>query len=605
MSAPQTLRTALNLGFMSILSLLSVYTYGQKCIDDIGEAARRLHASTEAYSPADVSWDYVDDEYRPVGGNYDSLISAGMSLIDRISSCTDNGGSGMAAFGIYKKVYVLLDLYSVAQKTGDDDMQGRLLDKMEYFYRNRTDIPENIPHSSGGSNYTVKFSSGDQAELWYGIKERRGKWLYSARRYKEAANTLKSCYENRNSYKMGSDGALMYAHALIRNDESRSTYFPPLAYSITRLGDDYMNWNGKDSTVYNNRKFVLNNILNYEYATTAARKYDNNAIDPDGKYRAEIARGLYYLDDAVLSGRFAREAADSSRDVEFAYFILEKIAIKDAYNSSADEKAALQILNNALPRMQNIPEVQKARAFFVTAGNSMYTANADRRIAEIEEAQRLAAKRERMLNYRRSISITPTIELIGLPLGHALMGVRIRKGKVLNELNFDYVYNGKTRYRFGGYRNKPAKVSSPFRYTGFSAGYGFIYLIPNNTRYRKGRSILNGPTVGFDLRYSQWNLEARSVNRYSDAEMTQYLGNTAVNPVTRRFELAVRTGYLFQSRWVSFDYYLGIGIGYRTLSDKGTDYQNEYWTDDHYHSGRFNKLYAPFRFGIRLGFNIL
>lgn len=590
---------------MNILYLLSVLTYGQKCIDELGDAARTLHTSTLAYSPAGVSWDYVNDDHVPVGGNYDSLISAGMSLVDRISACTDNGGPGLAAFGIYKKVHVLLDLYSVAQKTGDDAMQGRLLDKMEYFYRNRTDIPENIPHSSGGSDYTVKFTTDDQAGLWYGIKERRGKWLYTARRYREAAAALKSCYENRNSYKMGSDGALMYAHSLIRNGESRAGYFPPLAYSITRLGDDYMNWDGKDSTVYNNRRFVLNSVLNYEYAATAARKHDNNTIDPEGKYRAEIARGLYYLDDAALAGRFAREAADSSRDADFAYFILEKIVIKDAYNSSADEKAALQILDNALPLMQDIPDVQKARAFFVTAGNSLYTAHADRRTAEIEEAARMRAKRERMLAYRRSISITPAVELIGLPLGHALMSLRIRRGRVLNELSFDHVYNGKSRFRFGGYRDKPAKVSSPFRYTGFSVGYGLNYLIPNKTTYRKGRSIMNGPTLGFDLRFSQWDLEARSVNRYSDAGITQYLGNTAVNPVTRRFELAVRTGYLLQTRWISFDYYLGTGLGYRTLSDAGTDYRNEYWTDDHYHTGRFNKLYMPFRFGIRLGFNIL
>jgi|GEM_PF-1119865 len=585
---------------------LPVLLPAQPCIDQLSGASKKLEEATKAYTPAGVSWGYVNNEYRPSGGNYDSLITAGFALIDRIAACMDNGGSGVKAFGIYKKVHVLLDLYTVAQKTGDKKMEERLLDKMEYFYANRNDIPENIPHSYEGKNYTVKFSLADQAALWYGIKERRGKWLYAERRYKDAFGSLKGCYENRSNYKMGSDGALMYAHSMIRNGEPRSAYFAPLAYSITRLGDDYMNWDGKDSTLYNNRRFVLNSVLAYEYGTTAATRADNNSIDPQGTYRAEIARGLYFLDDVPLAGRFVREAADSSKDTEFAYFLLEKIALKDLANRSANEAAALKILNNALPRMRTVAEVQKARSYFMQAGNSSYTANADRRIAEIEEQLRLEAKRARMLEYRRSISLTPFAELVGLPFGHALMGVRVRKGKTLHELEFDYVYNGKSRYRFGGYRNKPVpKVGTPFRYKGFSAGYAFSYIAVNKKNYKKGRALIDGAVFGFDLRYSQWNLEARSVNRYSDEQMTQYLGNTPVNPITRRFELALRTGYLVQTRWVSFDYYIGIGIGYRTLSAQNADYRNEYWTDAHYHSGRFNKVYAPFRFGIRLGFNLL
>lgn len=591
--------TFTQLFFLSFFLLISTQTFAQECLNNSNNSRVSFYDACAAF--VKLNKKEIPDKGK---AQYDSLMKLGNELVRLADLCKKSDNENVILFN---KISALLSMSEIAFVMGERAKEKEILDRLEYIYKSPNDIPVNIPYSYEGKKYIITFSSDDQVKKWARFQSKFGAYYYSLGKYTVAEKYFQEAAKYP-IYKFESDKLLMFVDVQIKNGRERKAFFPYLVTATKLVADDEIEGGKEDSVRYRNKKYLINNILAYQHGNwNEARRKENNIIDPSGEGRASIARSLYYLGEYTSAGYYAREAADTSKNIEFAEFILNKIYEGETYSNKAQNKSAAAAIYHRYGMSSfDVGQINMAIKKVSEIGATNYAEHLNAHLKRVEESIAQAARKERRLEARRKISLTPAIEIAGLPFGHVPIFLKLRTGNISQEFFFDYLYNAKSKYRFGGYRNSPlAKVSTPFRFKGYSVGYGLNYLFVGSKQFKKGRPKYYSGFVGFDFRYSRWNMEELTVARYSDADKTSFIANSNIAPRQSRYEGTIKVGFVYHSRWFEFDYYIGTGLGYRDLSATNATFKSEYWDHSHYTQARFSKLYAPLRAGVRLGFNIL
>lgn len=564
--------------FILMLST-SVFSMAQNC----GlEADKRMKTVNEAMVDAKNKNDRA----------YDSLRAEVYSIFKLLESCVARNPSYEAKSKVNKvSLYHMLTDYSGNLKKFKD-----MLDYIEALER-LLPTPNAISASAAssftleGKNYTAKISYQDIERYYYEIKEQRTNYAYFAEKNNsKVIENYKPVLSAPLSFKPDALEALLYADAMYKSGKGKAEYFPAMVRAVELFGTKWASKEEHDSAEINNHSLM---IRWFEREMNSYNKADLNTADPGGNQRLKAARGLVLAERKDLAKNYAQSGAQNGANKkEDGFWYLDFLA----ENETEHVKAALKILER---NSSFLSEQEMNRLLPLATQNGL---------TDFAENMRQRLRKIAALRKRTTISLVPAVELIGLPFGHVPVSLNLRTGRIWQEFRFDYVWGAKTRYRFGMFRTKGSEKGERYEFTGWDAGYAFTYLLKNGFRQgnkKGGRSAFYCAGFGFDLRYANWNFAPIISNVYNDDnQLTE--SNVLINAKTNRFELCYRTSLVAMTRFVTFEYYLGLGLGYRRLSTaQGRDVEKENFEDPRLNAERWNKFYMPLRLGLKLGLNIL
>lgn len=522
--------------------------------------------------------------------SYDSLKVLMFATFTRIENCVAQNPSYEARAKL-QKINLYYSVSDLAGHIGRHDEALKFIEAMERLLPSPSGISASAATSFtvNGVNYTSDAGASYISSLYYQIIEQRVNYYYfGPRDYNQVIAWYDKIQNAPSDFKPQALEALLYADALYKMGKPRTDYFPAMAKAATAMGPLWAKKEVHDSSAINNRQLMLNWF--YREINT----YNKDALgsaDPGGKYRMLAARGLWGVDDKPLAKEYALYAAQGgASDKADGFWYLDEVA----GNEPVHVDAALQILE------RNVYQLSESEMDRLLPLARQYN-----RLA-LEEGIRSRQRRLANLRRRTRISLVPAVELVGLPCGHVPVSLNLRTGRIWQEFRFDYVWGAKSKYRFGRAFAKGDK-GERYEFTGWDVGYTFQYIVGNDFKQgnRKGRSVFFAPALGFDLRYVNWNL-APIVSSVSDENGNVTESSVLINAKTNRYELCYRVGFITMTKFVTVDYYMGLGIGYRTLATaQGRSVEDEHFDDPRLAANRWNKLYMPLRLGVKIGFNLL
>lgn len=522
--------------------------------------------------------------------SFDSLKVLMFSTFIQIETCVAQNPS-YEARGKLQKINLYYSLADLAGHIGQYADMLKFIESMERLLPSPSGISSSAAMSFtvNGTNYTSDVSSSYISSLYYQIIEQRVNYYYfGPRDYGQVIAWYEKVKNAPSDFKPQSLEALLYADALYKKGKPRAEYFPAMAQAAVAMGPVWNKTEVPDSSTINNRELMLN------WFNREMNSYNKSALgssDPGGKYRMLAARGLWAVDSKPLAKDYALYAAQGGASNKAdGFWYLDEVA----GNEPTHVDAALQILERVV---YELTESEMQRLLPLAQQYNRH---------ELEEGIRSRLRKIANLRRRTKISLVPAVELIGLPAGHVPVSLNLRTGRVWQEFRFDYVWGAKSKYRFGRAFAKGEK-GERYEFTGWDLGYAFSYIVGSDFKQgnRKGRSVFFAPIIGFDLRYVNWNLSPIVANAYDD---NGYItdANVLINAKTNRYELTYRVGFLTMTKFVTIDYYLGLGIGYRTLSTaQGRNVEEEHFDDPRLNADRWNKIYMPLRLGVKIGLNLL
>jgi len=522
---------------------------------------------------------------------YDSLRKEMSATFTILENCAAKNPSYESRSKI-KKVLIYSAMASYAGLINKYPEMLKHIESMERILPNPGAIPVSAisSFSINGTNYTSDVSANYISTLYYQTIERRANYYYFAEfNYKKVIEWYEKTNGAPSDFKPAALEALLYADAMYKSGKTKAEYFPAMAKSISLLGAQWTKKEEHDSSMINNRSLAL---TWFKREMNVYNKPSLNATDPGGKWRMLSARGLWDIDDKPLAKEYALSASQGGvSNKEDGFWYLDMVS----NNETEHVVGALNILERALP---SLTESEMDRLLPLAQKHNVYG---------LEEGIKSRMRKIASLRRRSTISLIPSIELIGLPFGHIPVSLNLRTGRVMQEFRFDYVWGAKTKYRFGRAFAKGDK-GERYQFTGWDAGYGLSVILGNDFKQgnrKKGRSAFYCPAIGLDFRYANWNFDPIRTNVLNDDGGTTE-SNVLINAKTNRYEICYRTSFVTVTRYVTIDYYLGLGIGYRTLTtEQGRNVEKEHFDDPRLHADRWNKLYMPLRMGLKIGLNVL
>lgn len=140
-------------------------------------------------------------------------------------------------------------------------------------------------------------------------------------------------------------------------------------------------------------------------------------------------------------------------------------------------------------------------------------------------------------------------------------------------------------------------VDEDFRWSGL----GFYYT------YKKFYSNSSGANfyVGFQLRYTEREYEDIT-SRVKD-KTTNTSRNLTFSPSGQRYDFTIQAGSIFASRFFHVEYYTGIGLGYTTLTDQRSEWNNNNFEFDQEDlaARQEPKIGLTLRLGFMIGLNFI
>jgi len=560
------------------LALISCFSYAQNCNETADAKIKLIQEATS------------DETYQNARA-YDSLRKEMSATFTMLESCAAKNPSYESRSKI-KKLLLYSSMASFAGLVGKYPEMLKHIESMERILPSPGAIPASSvsSFSINGTNYTADVTTNYVSNLYYQTIERRTNYYYFGEsNYKKVIEWYEKTNNAPSDFKPAALEALLYADAMYKSGKTKVEYFPAMAKSISLLGAQWMKKEEHDSSIINNRSLAL---AWFEREMNSYNKPSLNTTDPGGKWRMLSAHGLWDIDDKPLAKEYALSASQGGvSNKEDGFWYLDMVA----NNESEHIVGALNILERALPYLT---ETEMNRLLPLAQKHNVYG---------LEDGIRSRMRKIASLRRRSAISLTPSIELIGLPFGHIPVSLNLRTGRVLQEFRFDYVWGAKTKYRFGRAFAKGDK-GDRYEFTGWDVGYGLSAILGNDFRQgnkKKGRSAFYCPAIGLDFRYANWNFAPINSNVLNDnGGVTE--SNVRINAKTNRYEVCYRVSFVTVTRYVTIDYYLGLGIGYRTLStEQGRNVEKENFDDPRLNADRWNKLYMPLRMGLKIGLNVL
>ncbi len=233
-----------------------------------------------------------------------------------------------------------------------------------------------------------------------------------------------------------------------------------------------------------------------------------------------------------------------------------------------------------------------------------------------EEERKRREKEERKANARGNFSVAVATNPIMYIWDDYPVSLDIRIGRVSNEfrVNITNTRPGKgDNYHFGQWRSEGITDDLRYHYSGYEFSYTLKILGSKGFSSTKSkRKQYVGGYVGFQPRYAMYDFNPEFIN-FTDAT-TAITDQHLITASAQRYEFTLMGGFLGDNLGSFFhiDYFLGVGIGYRTLdisSDRADFDINKYRfdesTDQRFEPKRWDKLYVPIRLGLRFGINLL
>lgn len=522
---------------------------------------------------------------------YDSLKKEMFSTFEIIESCVSKNNSYEQRSKV-NKINLYFSLAELAGQTGQYDEMLKHIEAMERILPSSNSLSISAISSFyiDGQKFTSNVPNDYTQTLYYQIIERRVNYFYFAtKNYQKVIEWYDKIKAAPSSFKPASLEALLYADALYKSGKSTETYFPAMADASVLAGALWAKKEEHDSAQINNRSLMLRWFERemYEY-----NKERLNKADPNGVYRMKAAHGLWDIDERSLAKKYAQSASQAGYiGLSDGFWYLDIVA----GNESEHMIAALEIIDRSANQLN---ETQMRRLLPLT---QQY------RVLSLEEKIKQQLRRIANLRRRSTISLYPAIELVGLPVGHVPASLNLRTGRIVQEFMFDYIWGAKTKYRFGRAFAKGDK-GDRYEFSGWSAGYALTGILGREFQQgnkKKGRSKFFAPTLGIDFRYSNWNFDPMTSNIVDENDAVLQ-SNVTVNATTNRYEACFRGGIMAMTRYVTFEYYFGLGVGYRALkTQEGFNVEDSRFSDPRLDANRWNKVYMPIRLGLKVGFNLM
>lgn len=521
---------------------------------------------------------------------YDSLRKEMYVAFDMLESCVAQNPSYDSRAKL-KKIYLYFTIGELAGQVGKYSDMLKFIEAMERLLPSPSAISASSAASFtiSGTNYTSDVTSSYISNTYYQIIERRVNYHYFGdRNNQKVIDTYEKLNNAPSSFEPAELEALLYADALYKSGKTADRYFPAMAKAASLFGPEWAKKEEHDSSMINNRSLLVSwfrREMNYN-------KSNFTSSDPDGKWRLMAARGLWGSDEKDMAKQYALSASESgASNLSDGYWYLDVVANGEAKH----EIAALNIIERSA---SSISDSDLDRILKLAQKHNM---------TSLERTLKTRLRRIANLQSRSKISLYPAVELIGLPCKHIPVSLNLRTGRVLQEFRFDYVWGAVSRYRFGRIFDRQEK-GNKYRFTGWDAGYTINVILGKDFRQgnkKRGRSAFYAPAIGLDFRYVNWNLDPMTTN-VLDANGSVTESNVRIDATTNRYELCYRVSLITMTRYATIDYYFGLGVGYRTLKTaQGRDVETEFFQDARLDGDRWNKIYMPIRFGLKIGLNLL
>lgn len=574
----------------SILNIL----FAQNCVEDNLKTLGQI-SDVDAYLQKNKRRTSIIKDYAL--NKSDSLIKVIEDFHKNLDAC-NRELNGLENFTKFSKIQSSITLLKVLEMSGKIEHFQDLMTELDSIYPNLESLPIDFSYPNGAEEGKIKITNENAESSWLAyafyrasFEVRRGNWA-SVDRYLQYGAKL-------DKFKSDLTFLSMYFKTKEMLNAKRDSYFDLLPtytkYLIVKVEDVLP---GSSSSSFRNPEFI-DSILTYEVSSTVAVA-ENNLIDKNGFIRHKIADNLFSAGKYELAYLYAIQASEVSNDKELAYFISDYLGNKFPERSEEFNAAANNVFKNYINASSNVPDLIRLKDYAIKKENKEIEELAIARLKELNKNYKTVETR--MKDSRRTVGAELRAETSGLFLGHIPIYLRVRIRNFINDFMFDYINYEKSRYRYGGFREKPLpQVSAPFRVNGgYSLGYSLKYIVLRDFIQKDRRIRYSGLAIGPEFRYSRWNMSQRKVDIYMDRTMNNFLGSYYVSPRQVRYEGTILLDLQFAWKFFSLGLQAGAGIGHRNLKEPG--FTTEYWRDSQYTQARFNKFYVPVRFGIFLGF---
>jgi hypothetical protein len=161
-----------------------------------------------------------------------------------------------------------------------------------------------------------------------------------------------------------------------------------------------------------------------------------------------------------------------------------------------------------------------------------------------------------------------------------------------------FVYNKATPHQFqNDWKELGDKLFlDPLYYSGVGLSYTLKFM--NQSEKKKWFYIYNGPQVRYESRtYLPENLPLLDLADRDDPDPD----TVAITGKSQIINLCYLFGSQVRAKPFFLDYYIGVGLGYKTMKNPELPPNNEV-NDLRYRPAKWNKAYLPLRAGIRIGF---
>jgi len=450
--------------------------------------------------------------------------------------------------------------------------------------------------SFGQDQYTIYHTREDLQSIFYFTKELEAFHFFHKKKFKRGINHYEKIKETPLDYMFEPGVALAYADAIKKNGFKKEYQFKVINNAAktvaagleTNPGDLYY-------------KKLKTNVRD-KFESFAAQSSELLNCDYKGRLSAKASWVLFDLGEKETALKYARFAEElKSEDKDFGLFYNDSLARE----TSDKLKAGNIIYRGRLYLREN--ECARVKALYQGLNDLEKVKEIEKVEKDIQKAKKRADRQYNALLVRQKFSISPMVELVGIPLGYLPICLNIRTGRVWHEFRYTWVYGARNTFKFGQWADEKDKENRAYNYKGYDAGYTLSVITKGgyDPGHWNGRAQINSSIYGFDLRFSDYKLATLQPNIIdSDGNVLQ--SNVTVNGQTYRAEVCIRYGYLFMHRFFSAEMFIGAGAGYRSFSTlEGYDIRTTTFDDRRLAAERWNHFYFAWRFGIKVGINLL
>lgn len=448
------------------------------------------------------------------------------------------------------------------------------------------------------SQYTKELSTFDNGQNWayapFGTKEQWEEAHYSL--YSAAARL--SAFELKNN----EDAATYAAHVL---DDSKLAYraITEASLAMAYIHNSYpckaseyalkglqAGANYKPANESLGKRFALDVRSLADYVKISgdcmskeekAKRYEQAAIVLN-KYHlvADMSDRAYtYGEEAYTGGQSSTELLFAQ--AEAAYYLKKEPKEGLASDVRPDENKWIKLLEGRQSSLSS-SEIDRLGALYDLLGMT-------------EKKKALAGSRGKTATWEQTHFGFSTNPYNIIQLGQVLIAFDYMRPKVSHELRYVH-YQNTPNYFQGDLKEIGDKLVEKLYYSGNSISYTMKFMIPSERM--KWFYLYNGPQVRYETRdYKPENLPIL------DKEHTNAPKDTiSVTGKSQRLDLTYMFGSQARLKFFLVDYYLGVGIGYKTMEHPEIDETKFEVFDARYRPAKWNKPYIPIRAGIRIGF---